>query len=52
MSKTCLENKQLPTDLRRYLPTSGGEHGGSVVERRTPEREVGGSEPTSAVLCP
>ena len=23
-----------------------------VVERRTPEREVGGSKPTSAVLCP
>ena len=31
---------------------SGGEHGGSVVERRTPEREVGGSKPTSAVFCP
>ena len=28
-----------------------GEHGGSVVECRTPEREVGGSKPT-AVLCP
>ena len=28
-----------------------GEPGGSVVERRTPEREVGGSKPTSAVLC-
>ena len=26
--------------------------GGLVVERRTPEREVGGSNPTSAVLCP
>ena len=26
--------------------------GGSVVEHRTPEREVGGSKPTSAVLCP
>ena len=32
--------------------TSYGERGGSVVERRTPEREVGGSKPTSAVLCP
>ena len=31
---------------------SKGECGGSVVERRTPEREVGGSKPTSAVLCP
>ena len=29
-----------------------GERGGSVVECRTPEREVGGSEPTAAVLCP
>ena len=29
-----------------------GEHGGSVVECPTPELEVGGSKPTSAVLCP
>ena len=29
-----------------------GERGGSVVESRTPEREVGGSKPTAAVLCP
>ena len=29
-----------------------GERGGSVVECPTPEREVGGSKPTSAVLCP
>ena len=28
------------------------ERGGSVVEYRTPEREVGGSKPTAAVLCP
>ena len=28
-----------------------GERGGSVVECRTPEREVGGSKPTTAVLC-
>ena len=26
--------------------------GGSVVECRTPEREVRGSKPTAAVLCP
>ena len=32
--------------------TCGGERGGSVVECRTPEREVGGSIPTTAVLCP
>ena len=29
-----------------------GERGGSVVECRTPEPEVGGSMPTAAVLCP
>ena len=29
-----------------------GERGGSVVECWTPEREVGGSRPTAAVLCP
>ena len=29
-----------------------GEPGGSVVECRTREREVGGSKPTAAVLCP
>ena len=29
-----------------------GERGGSVVECRTPEREVGDSKPTVAVLCP
>ena len=28
------------------------ERGGSEVERRTTEREVGGSQTTSAVLCP
>ena len=28
------------------------ERGGSVVECRTPEREVRGSKPTAAVLCP
>ena len=32
--------------------TNTGERGGSVVECRTPEREVGGSKPTAAVLCP
>ena len=33
-------------------PNFVGERGGSVVECRTPEREVRGSRPTSAVLCP
>ena len=27
------------------------EHGGSVEESQTPKREVGGSIPTSALLC-
>ena len=35
--------------LDQYLT---GERGGSVVECRTPEREVRGSRPTAAVLCP
>ena len=45
-------------DLKyRYLylpppPLFCGERGGSVVECRTPEREVRGSRPTAAVLCP
>ena len=29
-----------------------GERGGSVVECRIPEREIGGSKPTATVLCP
>ena len=35
-----------------WLTACMGERGGSVVECRTPEREVGGSKPTAAVLCP
>ena len=27
-------------------------HGGLVVKSLTPEQEVGGSKPTSAMLCP
>ena len=34
------------------LKSEWGERGGSVVECRTPEREVGGSKPTAAMLCP
>ena len=51
--------RELPTQLRfewfgRYngVTESMGERGGSVVECRTPEREVRGSRPTAAVLCP
>ena len=35
-----------------YMSRFFGERGGSVVECRTPEREVRGSKPTAAVLCP
>ena len=35
---------------KTFLPR--GERGGSVVECRTSEREVRGSKPTAAVLCP
>ena len=34
------------------ITVNWGERGGSVVECRTPEREVRGSRPISAVLCP
>ena len=33
------------------LVNFSGERGGLVVERQTPEREVGVLKPTSAVLC-
>ena len=39
----------ISSHLKVLIP---GERGGSVVECRTPEREVGGSKPTAAVLCP
>ena len=38
--------------VTQYLFTLLGERGGSVVECQTPEREVRGSRPTAAVLCP
>ena len=40
--------------IKTYIGThyATGERGGSVVECRTPEREVRGSRPTAAVLCP
>ena len=48
-------SKQLITQLcicTLCITTLKGECGGSVVECQTPEREVGGSKPTTAVLCP
>ena len=38
--------------LVKHTLSVTGERGGSVVECWTPEREVQGSRPTSAVLCP
>ena len=40
-----------PTQPLLDLYSISGERGGSVVECRTPEREVRGSRPTAAVLC-
>ena len=40
------------TRIYQTLSEVLGEHGGSVVECRTPEREVRGSKLTAAVLCP
>ena len=38
--------------IYKHITHQVGERGGSVVECRTPEREVRGSRPTAAVLCP
>ena len=38
--------------LNYGISSTEGKRGGSVAEGRTPEREVGGWKPTSAVLCP
>ena len=42
----------LPIPISPTPVSPTGERGGSVVECRTPEREVRGSKPTAAVLCP
>ena len=51
-----MPRSQSPWVIARYAVRARtmfcGERGGSVVECRTPEREVGGSKPTAAVLCP
>ena len=44
-------NRFISIDMQCILEHFG-ERGGSVVECRTPKREVRGSRPTSAVLCP
>ena len=55
--KSSLRYHRIPTNLFPYptylcFSTEIGERGGSVVECQTPEREVVGSKPTAAVLCP
>ena len=53
VQKEVLPSKNNKTHVIELLGGGGrGERGGSVVECRTPEREVGGSKPTAAVLCP
>ena len=46
------EKETVYTDVDSQTTAVSGERGGSVVECWTPEREVGGSKPTAAVLCP
>ena len=50
--KLCMLYFQRISSDYLEITTAVGERGGSVVECRTPEREVGGSKPTAAVLCP
>ena len=50
-TKVCSNGRGHMTKMA-VTKMSGGERGGSVVECRTPEREVGGWKPTAAVLCP
>ena len=48
----CLWGTMLILDDLTASTNSIGERGGVVVEPWTLDREVGGSRPTSAVLCP
>ena len=54
-SKTCTRVRHWSvmhiTGKESNLLVQLGERGCSVVESRTPEREVGGSKPTATVLC-
>ena len=55
LSSAALRESLNPIPVHSLMLSSHlffGERGGSVVECRTPEREVGGSKPTAAVLCP
>ena len=42
----------LSSPLGAVVISFKGQSGGSLVEGRIPEQAVGGSKPTSAVLCP
>ena len=52
MISTAILSLPLIQEGQLSVTGEGGERGGSVVECRTPEREVRGSRPTSTVLCP
>ena len=47
-----IRKKKLKVGVHVHVHVVLGERGGSVVEYRTPEREVRGLKPTVAVLCP
>ena len=51
-SVSNVPNVKIKVLLNLSVTPFTGERGGSVVECRTPEREVRGSRPTAAVLCP
>ena len=52
LSRIALTEMSRKMSRKDWLSPDQGERGGSVVERRTPEREVRGWKPTSAMLCP
>ena len=52
IASSSLLRHSLPCHRHGETHLAPGERGGSVVECRTPEREVRGSRPTAAVLCP
>ena len=51
-TQNCCNQAKIVTKNLDPDQTAHGERGGSVVECRTPEREVRGSRPTVSVLCP
>ena len=54
-NNVCFYGEKIMLELSSntlLIYSTAGERGGSVVECRTSEREVRGSKPTAAVLCP